>query len=238
MYTPIRPTKVYEQIAAQIEQRILRGELRPGDRLPTEDELGEQFQASRTSVREALKSLAQKGLVEMRPGRGTFVINATSQAMHHSLKLLMRVGQDGREASSLLVEVREMLEPEIASLAAARATKEQVSAMQQAVNAMDASLQDAEAYIAADNQFHRSLAQATQNVLVLALIDSIVDLLSEQRKQIFSVEGGPERGQVYHKQILDAIVQRDPVKAHHAMQAHLLQVRTDVGAVLKDKTAG
>ncbi len=237
MYTPIRPTKVYEQIAAQIEQRILSGELRQGDRLPTEDELEEQFQASRTSVRQAMKSLAQKGLVEMRPGRGTIVINATSQAMHHSLELLMRVGQDGRETNSLLVEVREMLEPEIAFLAATRATQEQVPAMQLAVKAMDASLQDVETYIAADNQFHRSLAQATQNVLVLALIDSIVDLLSEQRKQIFAVEGGPERGQVYHKQILEAIVHRDPIMARQAMQAHLLQVRTDVAA-LKDEAAG
>lgn len=237
MYTPIRLTKVYEQIAAQIEQRILSGELRQGDRLPTEDELGEQFRASRTSVREAMKSLAQKGLVEMHPGRGTFVINATSQAMHHSLELLMRIGQDGRETIPL-VEVREMLEPEIAFLAATRATQEQVSTLQQAVNVMDASLQDVEAYIAADNQFHRSLAQATQNVLVLALIDSIVDLLSEQRKHIFAVEGGPERGQVYHKQILEAIVQRNPMIARQAMQAHLLQVRTDVGDALKDEAAG
>jgi len=156
--------------------------------------------------------------------------------MHHSLELLMRVGQDGRETNPLLVEVREMLEPEIAFLAATRATQEQVSAMQLVVKAMDASLQDVETYIAADNQFHRSLAQATQNVLVLALIDSIVDLLSEQRKQIFAVEGGPERGQVYHKQILEAIVHRDPIMARQAMQAHLLQVRTDVAA-LKNEAA-
>jgi DNA-binding FadR family transcriptional regulator len=237
MYTPIRPAKVYEQIAAQIEQRILSGELRQGDRLPTEKELGEQFQASRTAVREAMKTLAQKGLVDMRPGRGTMVINATSQAMHHSLELFMRVGQEGRETIPL-VEVREMLEPEIAALAATRATQEQVVAMQQAVQTMDASLQNAEAYITADNQFHRSLAQATQNVLVLALVDSIVDLLSEQRKQIFAVEGGPERGQVYHKQLLEAIVQRDPAMARQAMRAHLQQVRMDVGAALKDEAAG
>src|SRR5579859_8082660 len=120
MYTPIRSNKVYEQIAEQIEQRILKGELRSGDRLPTERELAEQFQASRTAVREAMKTLAQKGLVDMRPGRGTIVIDGTSQAMRHSLGLMMMFGQAGNSAS--LVEVREILEPEIAALAAIRAT--------------------------------------------------------------------------------------------------------------------
>ena len=227
MYTPIHSNKVYEQIAKQIEQRILSGELREGDRLPTERELAIQFQASRTAVREAMKSLAQKGLVNMRPGRGTVVIDGTSQAMRLSLGLMTRVGQLSNNVE--LVEVREILEPEIAALAAARAQKEQIQAMQAAVEVMDASLNDADAFIAADNDFHRALAKGTQNELILALVDSVVDLLSVQRKQIFSVVGGPERGQVHHKLLLEAIIQRDPEAARKAMQAHLKQVRDDVG---------
>src|SRR2546426_762804 len=143
MYTPIRPSKLYEQIAEQIKQRILSGELRTGDRLPTENESAEQFGASRTAVREAMKTLAQQGLIDTRPGRGAMVINATAQAMRHSLELLMRVEHAGGSAD--LVEVREMLEPEIAALAARRATQDQMTAMQEAVRAMDASLQDPEA---------------------------------------------------------------------------------------------
>src|SRR5215831_1861530 len=122
MYTPIQSLKVFEQITIQIEQKILSGTLRSGDRLPTERELAEQFHASRTAVREAMKILAQKGLVDMRPGRGTVVIDETSQAMRHSLGLMIRVGQAGSESN--LVEVREILEPEIAALAALRATDE------------------------------------------------------------------------------------------------------------------
>src|SRR5215467_15621426 len=106
MYTPIQPSKIFEQIAQQIEQRILSGELRSGDRLPPERELAEQFHASRTAVREAMKSLAQKGLVDMRPGRGTVVIDGTSRAMRHSLGLMIRFGQAGSESN--LVEVREI----------------------------------------------------------------------------------------------------------------------------------
>src|SRR6266566_7213011 len=227
MYTPIRASKLYEQIAEQIKQRSLRCELRTGDRLPTENKLAEQFGASRTAIREAMKTLAQQGLLDTRPGRGAMVINDTAQAMRHSLELLMRVEHAGGSAD--LMEVREMLEPEIAALAARRATQDHVTVMEEAVQAMDASLQDVDAYIAADDQFHRALAQGTQNVLVLALVDSIVDLLSEQRKQIFTVEGGPVRGQLSHKRLLDAIRHRDPEAARQAMCAHLEQVRQDAG---------
>jgi GntR family transcriptional repressor for pyruvate dehydrogenase complex len=225
MYLPIQPNKIFERIAEQIEKRILNGELRSGDRLPTERELAEQFHASRTAVREAMKTLAQKGLVDMRPGRGTIVIDGTSQAVRHSLGLMMKVGHASNSVS--LVEVREILEPEIAALAAVRATEEQIASLQEAVKIMDASLLQADVYIAADNDFHHALAQGTQNMLILALVDSIVDLLSEQHKHIFTVSGGPERGQVHHKLIFDAIMRHDAEAAREAMRAHLRQVRED-----------
>ncbi len=235
MYTPVQSIKVFEQIADQIEQRILNGELRSGDRLPTERVLAEQFQASRTAVREAMKILAQKGLVEMRPGRGTIVINGAPEAMQNSIGLVMKlqVGEVG--GSDNLVEVREILETEIAALAAARATENEIAAMREAIRVMDVSLSDADAYIAADNQFHRALAKATQNSLILILIDSIVNPLSEQRKHIFAVEGGPERGQFHHRRILESIIQRNPENARAAMHAHLQQVREDVRASPKHK---
>lgn len=224
-YTPVQSSKVFEQIVEQIERRILSGELRSGDRLPSERELGEQFHVSRTAVREAMKTLAQKGLVDMRPGRGTIVIDGTSRAVKHSLDLMLSVGQE--EGSQKLVEVREILEPEIAALAAARATEEEIDAMREAVEIMESNLTNANAYIIADNDFHRALARGTQNVLILRLVDSIVDLLSEQRKQIFAVDGGPERGQFHHKRLLDAVIRRDPEVARQAMRAHLRQVRED-----------
>jgi len=236
LYTPVQSIKVFEQIADQIEQRILNGELRSGDRLPTERVLAEQFQASRTAVREAMKILAQKGLVEMRPGRGTIVINGAPEAMQNSIGLVMKlqVGEVG--GSDNLVEVREILETEIAALAAARATEDEIAAMREAIRVMDVSLSDADAYIAADNQFHRSLAKATQNSLILILIDSIVNPLSEQRKHIFAVEGGPERGQFHHRRILESIIRRNPENARAAMHAHLQQVREDVRASPKHKS--
>ena len=227
MYTPIQSAKVFERVAEQIERRILDGELRSGDRLPTERDLAEQFHVSRTAVREAMKILAQRGLVDMRPGRGTIVIDGAHQAMQHSIGLAMKLKLGEVGGSDNLVEVRAILETEIAALAAARATEEEILAMREAIRVMDESLTDADAYIAADNQFHEALAQATQNVLILILVNSIVNLLSEQRKQIFGVEGGPQRGQFHHRRILESVIQRDPEKARAAMRAHLLQVRED-----------
>jgi GntR family transcriptional repressor for pyruvate dehydrogenase complex len=228
MYTPIQSVKVFEQVAEQIEKRILDGELHSGDRLPTERELAEQFHVSRTAVREAMKILAQKGLVDMRPGRGTIVIDGAHEAMQNSIDLAMKLKLGEVGGSDNLVEVREILEIEIAALAAARATDKEIVAMREAVRVKDENLSDADAFISADNNFHEALAQGTQNTLILILVNSIVNLLSEQRKQIFEVEGGPQRGQVHHKRILESISRRDPEAARVAMRAHLRQVREDV----------
>ena len=225
MYQPIESARLYEQIVEQIEQRILKGELQVGDQLPPERDLGEQFGVSRTAVREAVKALRQKGLLETYPGRGTFITNGTSQAMRHSLNLVVNLGR--AHGSDDLVQVREILEPEIAALAAKHVTSEQLAAMDQAVAAMDGALDDAERFIEADLDFHLALAEATRNDVIPILIDSIVDLLREQRKSIFFTPGGPQRGQIHHKRILKAVKQQNPDAARKAMRAHLAQVRQD-----------
>lgn len=225
MYKTIRSSRLYEQIVDQIEQAILKGELKPGDQLPAERELAEQFGVSRTAVREAVKALREKGLVEAFSGRGTFVTNGTSQAMRQSLDLITRIG--GPDGSAQLAEVRAILEPEIAALAAGRIEEQLLVALREAVAVMDRSLEDPDAYIEADLDFHLALAEGAANPVILSLIDSIVGLLREQRLRIFSVEGGPERGQYHHKQILEAIEQRNAEKARAAMREHLRQIRVD-----------
>jgi GntR family transcriptional repressor for pyruvate dehydrogenase complex len=225
MYKAIRTSRLYEQIVEQIEQSILKGTLKAGDQLPAERELAEQFGVSRTAVREAIKALREKGLVEAYSGRGTFITNGTSQAIRQSLDLMMRIGQT--EGSAHLVEVREILEPEIAALAASRAEKQHLAALRETVAVMDAAKHDAEAFIEADLDFHLALAEAAANPLILSLIDSIVGLLREQRLRIFLVDGGPERGQYHHKRILKAIENHDSNRAREYMRAHLQQVRED-----------
>lgn len=225
MYSQIRSSRLYEQIVEQIEQLILDGKLHPGDQLPSERELAEQFNVSRTAVREAVKALREKGLVEIETGRGTFITHGVSKALRRSLDWMVRSGEGNRLAD--LVQVRDILEPEIAALAADMATGPDIESLEQAVSVMDSALNDADVYVEADLGFHLALATATQNRLIPTLIDPIVDLLREQRKRIFLVEGGAQRGQYHHKRILDAIKKHDRMAAREAMQAHLTQVRQD-----------
>jgi GntR family transcriptional repressor for pyruvate dehydrogenase complex len=209
----------------------MAGELRPGDKLPPERELAEQFGVSRTAVREAVKALHEKGLIEVQPGKGTFISNitaSTSEVMRDSLELIVNVGLVNGLVD--LVQVRTLLEPGIAALAAEMATAEDIQAMQQAVDTMDTALDNADVYVEADLEFHRALAKASQNSLITILLDSIVDLLREQRKRIFLVEGGPERGQNHHKRILEAVATHNPVAAREAMAVHLKQVLDDSSA--------
>ncbi len=225
VYKVVRTSRLYEQIVQQIEESVLNGSLKPGDQLPAERELAQRLGVSRTAVREAVKALHEKGLVEAYSGRGTFVTDGTSQAARQSFDLMVKIGQ--QEGAPHLAELRLILEPGIAALAAVRVKEDDLAAMREAVAVMDRAQDDPEAYIEADLDFHLALAETVANPLILSLIDSIVGLLREQRIKIFNVEGGPQRGQVHHKRILDAMERRDAEMARTAMRAHLEQVRED-----------
>jgi len=230
VYKTLQSSRLYQQIVQQIEESVLSGALKAGDQLPAEREMAQQFGVSRTAVREAVKALREKGLVEAYPGRGTFITAGTSQAIRQSLGFLLKFG--GVENFGHLLEVREILEPEIAARAATRALTDHIAPLREAVATMDGALTDAEAFVEADLDFHLALAEAAENPIVLVLIDSIVGLLRQQRKRISDVEGGPERGQYHHKRILDAIERHDPNAAREAVRAHLQQVREDSAAAV------
>jgi GntR family transcriptional regulator, transcriptional repressor for pyruvate dehydrogenase complex len=225
VYKVVRTSRLYELIVQQIEESVLNGTLKPGDQLPAERDLAQRLGVSRTAVREAVKTLREKGLVEAYSGRGTFVTDGTSQAARQSFDLMVKIGQ--QEGSPHLVELRLILEPGIAALAAERVEDEDLPAMREAVAVMDRAQRDPEAYIEADLDFHLALAEAAANPLILSLIDSIVGLLREERMRIFKVEGGPQRSQFHHKRILDAMERRDPEMARCTMRAHLEQVLQD-----------
>ena len=225
VYKLVRTSRLYEQIVQQIEESIVKGDLKPGDQLPAERDLAHRFGVSRTAVREAVKALREKGLVEAYSGRGTFITDGTTQAVRQSLDLMVKIGQ--ADGANHLAEVRAILEPEIAALAAVRIQEPELATMREAVSVMDRSGQDPEAYIEADLDFHLALAEGAANPLILSLLDSIVGLLREQRLRIFRVPGGPERGQFHHKRILEAIERHDAEKARQAMRAHLQQVSED-----------
>jgi GntR family transcriptional repressor for pyruvate dehydrogenase complex len=233
MYRVIQSSRLYEQIVQQIEESVISGALKDGDKLPAERELAHEFGVSRTAVREAIKALQEKGLVEALPGRGTFITQNTSNPVRQSLDRILKGEQINRIA--WLVEFREILEPEIAALAAARANEENIATLREAYLAMEGAKQDADAFIEADLDFHLELAEAAGNPLILSLIDSVVGLLRDQRTHTFYVTNGPARGQLHHKRILNAVERHDPEAAREAMNAHMQQVREDSGKTASEE---
>ncbi len=229
---PLSNIRLYEQMASQIRDQIVGGKLSAGDKLPNERSLAEQFNVSRTVVREALKTLKQEGLIEVRPGTGTFVVDATGEAFTQSFGLLMSVGSGGSLRD--IVEIREILEPEIAAIAAKRATPEQIAELESAIAKMEANLSNITEYTRKDHSFHLVLAQATQNIIIPRLMASIVDLLHELRERIALVDGARERGQTHHRNILAALKAHDAQAAREAMLAHLKQVRQDSGIEIEN----
>jgi GntR family transcriptional repressor for pyruvate dehydrogenase complex len=235
-YRALKSTSLSALIVENIEQRIMSGDLKTGERLPPERELAELYSVSRTAVREAMRALMEKGLVEILVGRGTFVVDSTSKVLRNSLSLVLRVEQKNRIAN--IVEIREMLEPEIAARAAQKATPEHIAKMEASIVRMDESIDDIDAFIVADQEFHQALAEATQNELIPTLIGPFMDLLQEQRWRVGLAVGGTARGQEHHKRILRMVVDKDPEGAFKAMKMHLKQVRDDIASLSQDDEYG
>jgi GntR family transcriptional regulator, transcriptional repressor for pyruvate dehydrogenase complex len=225
MYKVVRTSRLYEQIVQQIEKSIRKGTLKPGDQLPAERELALEFGVSRTAVREAVRTLHEKGLVEAYSGRGTFITSAATRSKRQPIDVTMRIDQP--DGLLHLSELRRILEPEIAARAADRIDEQQLAAMREAFEAMNGAMTDSDSYIEADLDFHLALAEAAGNPMILSLLDLIIGQLREQRRRIFRVSGGPERGQYHHSRILEAIAHKSPEAARNAMLDHLQQVRND-----------
>lgn len=213
--------RLSERVARHIQDCIMAGKLKPGDKLPTEAEMCRQFGTSRTVIREAMTSLAGKGLLCIGPGRGTYVAAMSAQDMSESFGLFVRSSDISLRN---VTEVRDLLEVRIAELAAERATAADLTAMQRAVDEMDASIDELDGFLRADLSFHMALAEATQNDILFALVGSLVEKFQDVRRMGGSVRTGNVNAQLAHKAILDCVRRKDSVGAGKAMREHLQEV--------------
>ena len=232
IYQSIKMTReaLPDQTAQQLQALIMSGELQPGDRLPTEKELCERLGVSRTVVRESMKLLDAIGLVKVRHGVGVFVIKPDPNILSVPIGLVAELGQRAVED---LQEVREILEPQIAALAAQHATKQDIEKLEEAVQKMDKTLTNSQEFVEADLLFHSTLSNATKNNLFQILVHSIVDVSQQARYISTQSPGAVERAQFHHRNILNAIKNRKKDEAYKAMYQHLKQVQEDLQAVTK-----
>jgi GntR family transcriptional repressor for pyruvate dehydrogenase complex len=223
-------TPLSEQVCQMIETQIVNGEYLVGDKLPTEKQLSEMFQVSRTVIREAIKGLKEKGLVETHVAKGTFVVNNVTKSVQSSFDATVRMQPE--ERFSNLIQVRLILEPEIAALAAKSASDEDIERMRQAVNQMESALENqnnVEEFIRGDFSFHMAMAESTGNNLIRLIIAPVVNLMRDsQRYHLSNVEGGDRKSQRNHKKIMQAIENHDAEAARKHMHAHIAQVRDDI----------
>jgi GntR family transcriptional repressor for pyruvate dehydrogenase complex len=218
--SPIERRKVYELVAERLIARIGDG-LEQGDVLPPERELMQQYAVGRSSVREALRMLESRGLIESR-GNGAFVVAVPPNPFSHGLGMMLAGGQTDLLQ---LFEVRRMLEGEIAALAAERRTDEQLAALRRAIDEMERGLGAEESYIAADIDFHLTLAAATGNQFVLQLMHAVRDQLRAAFGTVFHVPGSPAASVADHREIVEAVAARDGALARERMNRHIGRVQ-------------
>ncbi len=214
-----RPRPLPQRVADQVLKKILSEGLQPGEQLPSERELAAQFAVSRTVIREGIRSLAGKGVVEVGAGRGIRVAQVDMSAVQESIGLFLH----SRPASSYrhLHEVLATLEIEAAGLAAQRREDADLALLEAEVTEMECATADADAASTEDLQFHRELARCTNNEFFLVALDALVTPLMQVRRSTFGPGGRIQAALAEHKVILDRVEASDADGAREAMRAHL-----------------
>lgn len=224
MLSAVKQTRLYQDIVGQIQGLLADGRLKPGHQLPSERELSELFQVSRASVREALRALESMGFIEIRSGEGTYV----ASTVESFLSPLAFAIQEERDALREIFEARRILEPEIASLAAERASPSEVRQLEVVLEEQARQIARGETGVEADSAFHSALARAAKNKVFLRLNDAMVQSLRETRERSLQIDGRPARSLAGHRKILKAIRARDPGKARKAMLEHLEAIERNI----------
>jgi GntR family transcriptional repressor for pyruvate dehydrogenase complex len=222
---PIERRNTYELVAESLLALISERHLKPGDSLPTERELMEHYGVGRSSVREALRMLESKGLIA--GGSGAFTVADFRNPLNDSLSLLLAV-----EEGSLreLFEVRRILEGEAVALATERCDESHLARMRAATELMREGLADQAEYIESDVAFHLTIAEATQNRLILHLMHAIRDQLERALGSIYRIPGSPEASIDDHGLIIAAMGEGRPEDARARMREHLERVEEAVDA--------
>jgi GntR family transcriptional repressor for pyruvate dehydrogenase complex len=219
-FEAIRRNKVYEEVARQLEQ-FIADHMKPGDMLPPERELAEKFGVSRSSIRDAIRRLELVGMVEPRQGSGTIVREVSADAL---ITPLTSVLVQKRKFVVELLDVRKMLEPPLAARAATHASAADISDLEEILRRQDEKVRSGDPGIEEDSEFHYTIALASQNTVVLKVLDVLMDLLRETRERSLQVEGRPQKSMGGHRRILSAIKRHDPVAAELAMRRHIEEV--------------
>ena len=229
----IESTPISQGIAHRLEQLILDGDYKPGQKIPSERQLTEKLGVSRSLVREALKELHGRGIIKTQHGKGSFVSDILPVVADESV--LMHLFQDHSRTLYDLLEVREQLEGQAAKLAAERGTEKDFYQITKAIEALEKS--DALVNAKLDHSFHRAIAEASHNPVLIHVLNSLKGLTLQSVQVTLSNLSHRDhiKQQIdkHHRQIYNAILGRQPQWAMKAATAHVFHVRTSLKEIDK-----
>jgi len=224
-----RAPRLSDQVAEAMLEEILGRNLRPGDILPSERELAERYEVSRTVVREAVRSLGARGVVQARVGRGLTVARVEPSAVSASMRLYLH--GTGDIPYRKIHQVRMSIEVQIAGYAAEQADDDEISELRRISAQLRVPPDDIDQPAVADVEFHRQLALMTHNELFLIMLDSISDVMLEIRRAMFERADAVRVACREHDRVARAVAARDAGAARDAMRRHLEKADRDWAAM-------
>ena len=205
MFQKIKKETAVDKVAKQLRSLIENGEYKPGDKLPSERALCEIMAVSRIAVREAIRDLVAKNLLEVRAGNGTYVKSVTANDFVDSLMVKLMNGYTVRD----LIEFREMIELSCCRLAVQRATDADLDALWQILESMKQQLSEHKDYLTADLEFHNLIAKASGNKILVLVLNSVGDIIREAIRETSQGPGAPKRVYQLHYDIYKSLLHRN-----------------------------
>ncbi len=224
-FVPLSKTRLFEGVVEQIQEEIRKGVLKPGDKLPSERELAEMLNVSRNSLREALRTLEIMNYVEIKPGEGVYIKKIRMDDL--LAPVTSAISMDKGMIMDLL-DVRDVIEAEMAQRAAIFATPEDIARIGKSLEAAKAAIESGESGLEEDSDFHMAIAQATHNTAFVMLMNIIKDSLTLSREATLQIKGQPLRTLKDHEKVFEAIQKKDPEMARELMQEHILNAKENI----------
>ncbi|OIP89555.1 MAG: FadR family transcriptional regulator [Syntrophobacterales bacterium CG_4_8_14_3_um_filter_58_8] len=228
MLKPVEKKKAYEDIVQQIRTLIEEGKLKRNDHLPSERELSETFRVSRTTVREAIRTLESMKFLQSRQGNGTYVVASSEEALIQPLAAALF-----NEKDDILdiFYIRKIIEPHVAALAAENATPQEIEELERILREQEGCIGRGGNIIETDSAFHNLMVKATKNRVMERLIIALIDLLKQSREKYLMEEENDKRAVRSlegHQRVLAAVKKGDGEAARKSMLQHLEDIEANI----------
>jgi len=219
-FVKVKKKRLYVDVLFQLQEYLIKEKTSAGQKLPSERELALLFDVSRVSIREALAILESKGLVERKVGGGTFSMGTANFAVTSLMQEVAKKRDMVREP----MEVRRVMEPKLARLAASNVSGKLLLKLKTNLNRQKQKLTKGQDITDLDREFHFTIATATNNSIFTKLVEAMRDALEDTRAKSLQAQGGADASYRGHEAIYAALESRDPDKAEEAMTAHMIQM--------------